>query len=253
MITIDQAINRIAEKTYENTRDINRKNLQRRHQVVDLYGVEYTRMGDANSPADIFISISPDMEYIERFQFKLIIGSFASSIGSLSGGVSGDTGDTSLTAGGEATATVIDPVESTYNISFSDGGVTPNPHSHSLDNIQISATPGITKTFVPTSAVFHVIVFDPYTDPDASNGVDITAYLAAQYGNSWIAGQGVYPSLKIDEDYDILQVACDAEGLGRTALRKLLTDPGYKGFRITCDYPFSVTWVNYLKYSHVNR
>lgn len=253
MITIDQAINRIAEKTYENTRDINRKNLQRRHQVVDLYGVEYSRIGDSVSPADIFISISPDMEYIERFQFKLIIGSFVSSIGSLSGSVTGSTGETSLTAGGDATATVIDPDESTYDISFAGGGVTPNPHDHSLSGISISATPGVTKTYVPSSAVFHVIVFDPYTDPTAANGVDITAYLSAQYNNQWIAGEGVYPSLKIDQDYDILQVACDAEGLGNTALRKLLTDPGYKGFRITCDYPFSVTWVNYLKYSHVNR
>ena len=63
----------------------------------------------------------------------------------------------------------------------------------------------------------------------------------------------MYPSLQINHDYDILQVACELEGLGLTRQRKLLTDPGYKGIMVEADCPFGVTLVNYLKYSHLNR
>lgn len=251
MITIEQAINRIAEKTYENSRDIRKKNLQRRHQVVDLYGVEYSRLGDANSPAIVYISISPDMEYLERFQFKLIIGPFRSSVGSLSASGTASVGDTSLAVEHKLVATNISGDD--YDLAFSNPSINPNPHNHALSGITITGTPGITQTSIPSGSTFHVKVFDPVTDPFAQNAVDISQMLASQYNNQWISGEGVYPSLQIDHDYDILQVACELEGLGLTAQRKLLTDPGYKGIMIQANCPFGVTLVNYLKYSHLNR
>lgn len=250
MISLDKAIGILAERTYENRQDIRQKNLQRRHQVVDLYGVEYTRLGDANSPAVIYVSISPDMEYIERFQFKLIISAFSSTVGSFTSEGTGTIDPTTLTVEYDIDENALG--NDNYNLEFQQARVTPNPHTHTLSGITLTATPGITAT--PTySTNFNVIFFDPENDPSATNGVNITPFLRAQYNGGWISGMGVYPSLKIDEDYDILQVACDMEGLGMTEARKLLTDPGYKGIMITSDSPFGVTLVNYLKYSHLNR
>lgn len=214
-MTIDQAINILAERTLQNTIDINQKNLQRRHQVVDLYGVEYSRLGDANNPAIVYISISPDMEYIERFQFKLIITPFRSSVGSMSGSGQASIGDTSLTINHDIIGTLIQDDE--YNLVVQDPSITPNPHSHSINGLTITTTPGVTITNIPSSAQFHVKVFDPVNDPSAANAVDISQMLASQYNNQWISGVGVYPSLQIDHDYDILQVACELEGLGLTA------------------------------------
>ena len=192
MITIEQAINRIAEKTYENSLDIRRKNLQRRHQVVDLYGVEYSRLGDGNNPAIVYISISPDMEYLERFQFKLIITPFRSSVGSMSGSGTASVGETELSIEHDVVATNIGGDD--YDISVSDPSLDPNPHSHSIDGLTITATPGITISNIPSSAQFRVKVFDPVDDPTMEDAVDITEMLASQYNNQWISGAGVYPS-----------------------------------------------------------
>lgn len=234
MISIDRAINILAERTYENRQDIRQKNLQRRHQVVDLYGVEYTALGDANNPAVIYVSISLDREYLERFQFKLRITPFVSTVGSLSIEASGTITPESL---------AIEPL--TNNI-------VPNPHTHAFSGITVNQIPGITNTGT-TSDDFTVVVFEPETDPSGVNGIDITPFLKAQYGGQWISGMGVYPSLKINKDYDILQVACDMEGLGLSAERDLLTKAGYKGIMVLSNAPFGVTLVNYLKYSHLNR
>lgn len=250
-MTIEQAINILAERTLQNSQDINQKNLQRRHQVVDLYGVEYSRLGDASNPAIIYISISPDMEYIERFQFKLIITPFRSSVGSMSASGQGTIGETSLTVEHDIIPTNLGNDE--YDLEFTDPVITPNPHTHTLSGLTITSTPGVTITNIPASAQFHVKVFDPVDDPGMQNAVDITQMLASQYNNQWISGAGVYPSLQIDHDYDILQVACEMEGLGLTTQRKLLTDPGYKGIIVQANCPFGVTLVNYLKYSHLNR
>lgn len=248
---IDTAIDILAERTLQNMTDIRQKNLQRRHQVVDLYGVEYSRLGDASNPAIIYISISPDMEYIERFQFKLIITPFASSVGSMSSSGTGSIGSTSLDVEHEITITQTGTDE--YDFDIQDPEVDPNPHTHSVSGITLTSTPGVTKTNVPSTAQFKVKVFDPVDDPSGANAVDISELLASQYNGRWIAGEGVYPSLQIDHDYDILQVACELEGLGLTRQRKLLTDPGYKGIMVEADCPFGVTLVNYLKYSHLNR
>lgn len=248
---IEQAFDILAERTLQNMEDIRQKNLQRRHQVVDLYGVEYSRLGDVNNPAVVYISISPDMEYIERFQFKLIITPFSSSVGSMSSSGTGSIGSTSLDVEHEITITQTGTDE--YDFDIQDPEVDPNPHTHSVSGITLTSTPGVTKTNVPSTAQFKVKVFDPVDDPSGANAVDISELLASQYNGRWITGEGVYPSLQIDHDYDILQVACELEGLGLTRQRKLLTDPGYKGIMVEADCPFGVTLVNYLKYSHLNR
>lgn len=212
-MTPEQALTRVAERTYDNTEDIRQKNRQRRHQVLDLYGVEYTRQGTQGAPATFYISMSPDMVYMERFEFKLIIQPFVIPIAS-----NGLT-PTSLS--------VTENESGTHTIS-------PNPHTHNV-------IAGL--TFVNTTASdFRVVI----------EGVDITANLMAQY-DSWISGEGVYPSTDILNNYDILEVASDLTAEGRTADADKLTHAGYKKVQIYSDSPFEVTLVLYTKYSHLNR
>ena len=85
------------------------------------------------------------------------------------------------------------------------------------------------------------------------DGRNVTPYLKAQYGGSWISGAGVYPSLDVEENYDILEVASDFAGAGDVATATALTEAGYKKVEITANGSFQVTLVNYLKYSHMNR
>lgn len=253
-MTIDEALNRIAERAYDNKQDIRQQNVLRRNQVVDLYGVEYTRQGDGNNPASFYISISPDLVYLERFEFKLIIQPFLSTGGSSTTGTSlsiVDSGGGStliITANGDYNLSGYDNVIVNVNaddevpiMGKADGtgssqyDVSPNPHSHGINA-------GITS--VPTDATdFRVLI----------EGIDVTAYLMAQHGGAWIAGQGIYPSLKIGDNYDILEVAGDLIDEGREADAQKLTRSGYKSVQITSSKPFQVTLVNYLKYSHLNR
>lgn len=239
ILTEYEAIERIAEQTVQNKERWSQALKQRRNQVVDLYGVEYTRSGDANNPARFYISISPDMVYLERFEFKLIVSPFLSTGGSV-------TGATSLTVSGGGcdlecltTEEIDDIIDGTYDDdedggSDGDGSISPNPHSHTI-------TPGISSIHT-TASDFRVSV----------EGIDITPYLMAQYG-AWISGEGVYPSLNIGEDYDILEVASDLRGEGKTAQADKLVRSGYKAIEITSGSPFQITLVNYLKYSHLNR
>lgn len=222
ILTAEEALLRTMERTAENKKKIDRSLRQRRNQVVDLYGVEYTRQGDANSPARFYISISPDMVYLERFEFKLIVQPFLSMAGS---------------GTGPATVTVDD-----RNLSISGGSITPNPHNHTTQPHTHTMTAGVTPVQV-TANDFRVRI----------EGIDVTPYLMAQYGGNWLNGEGVYPSLEIGKDYDIIEVASDLLGEGRKADADKLIHSGYKAIEITAGGPFSITLVNYLKYSHLNR
>ena len=240
IITQDEAIERIAAQTVENKKRWSESLKQRRHQVVDMYGVEYTRAGDGNNPARFYISISPDMVYLERFEFKLIIQSFLSTGGSVTSAVS-----LTVSGGGSVDCmTDEEIVDIIQGNSSGDGqgeggggtgSISPNPHSHTI-------VPGITK-IATTASDFRVKV----------EGIDVTPYLMAQYNGAWISGEGVYPSLDIGKDYDLLEVASDMVGEGRKADADKITHPGYKLIEITSGSPFQSTLVNYLKYSHLNR
>lgn len=105
-MTTEQAISRVAERTLDNSEDIKQKNRQRRHNVVDMYGVEYVRQGGKNAPATFYLSISPDMVYMERFEFKIIIEPFAIPISS-------------------------NGIEPT-SLTVSNNSVSPNPHTHNV-------------------------------------------------------------------------------------------------------------------------
>lgn len=232
LLTTEEALERVAQRTVDNTVDIRQKNKQRRHKVEDLYGVEYTRLGDSGAPARFYISISLDMVYIERFEFKLIIQPFVSTAGSGTSAAVVSVNDTRLEVE-EALAEENEPHSH---------GIEPNPHRHSTEPHTHNIVAGI--TLIETTASDFLISIE---------GIDVTPYLMAQYGGEWIDGQGVYPSLEIGRNYDILEVACDLEAEGRHEDADKLVSPGYKSVEISSGAPFQVTLVNYLKYSHLNR
>jgi len=243
ILTQEEALVRISERVAENKKRIDRMLKQRRNQVVDMYGVEFTRQGGPNVPARFYISITPDLIYLERFEFKLIVQPFMSLAGTVNG--------TSLTVSGTGGGYDVVTAQDLTNILNADncsaypddtggggdggGSISPNPHSHTV-------TPGIAQ--IPTTANdFRVSV----------EGIDVTPYLMAQYGGAWLDGEGVYPSLDIGRDYDLLEVASDLIGEGRKADADKILRSGYKLIEITASSLFNITLVLYLKMSHMNR
>lgn len=221
IITQTEALERISERVYENTKSIKQNDRQRRDRVVDMYGVEFTRVGDGGAPARFYISVSPDMVYLERFQFKLIISPFVSTAGSGTSAASVRVNDTSL--------------------SVSASSVTPNPHSHTTDAHTHNINAGV--TLIPATADNYRIFVE---------GIDVSAYLMAQHG-IWIDGEGVWPSTQIEKNFDLLEVAGDMVAEGRTDDADMILRPGYKPIEISANGAFSATMSLYLKYSHANR
>lgn len=180
---LDEYVDRIAERTVNNTKYIRQSSLQRRDQVTDLLGVEYTRAVDPGLPATFYVTVSRDMVYLERFGFKLII----------------------------------------------------SPYS------QLSPTKP--PVIVPVASSGYRVKVD---------GVDVTAYLAAQH-DGWIGGEGVFPSLDPDANYDLLEAACDMRAAGDINLAERVVSPGYKKIEVSGESLFMVTLVIFLKHSHANR
>lgn len=72
-VGIDDALNRIAEVTVDNKRELKKSKMQRRTEFTDLYGVPFYAESDENNEANFYISVSPDLVYMMRFQFKIYI------------------------------------------------------------------------------------------------------------------------------------------------------------------------------------
>lgn len=224
ILSQEEAILRVSERVAENKKRIDHTLRQRRNQVVDMYGVEYTRQGGSGVPAKFYISVTPDLVYLERFEFKLIVQPFLST----TGGIGPASLDVRPVGSGSHSSVTPSDVADMLDI-------TPNPHTHNV-------TSGISQ--IPTTANdFRVRV----------EGIDITPYLMAQYGGNWIDGEGVYPSLDIGKDYDLLEVASDLIGEGREADADKILSSGYKLIEISAGGTFAVTLVLYLKLSHLNR
>ncbi|GHU63516.1 hypothetical protein FACS189418_6980 [Clostridia bacterium] len=152
---LTKVLTQLAERSQHQKEYIGQNQYQRRNAVVDLYGVEYSSFGDANNPATFYLSISKDMLYLERFEFKLIVDKFAIPIG---GGISGDSVEISPT-----------------NLDLINQSIVPNPHIHTIKS-------GV-SLFDSTAKQFSLTI----------NGVDMTDYLIAIYGE-FVNGMGVFPS-----------------------------------------------------------
>lgn len=69
-----KAINILASNVYSLKQNNRYSSVQRRNTAMDIYGYEFTRTGCTPSkPATVGISISADLIYYERFEFKLLL------------------------------------------------------------------------------------------------------------------------------------------------------------------------------------
>ena len=77
LVTLDQYLNSLAEKTLDNSRQLKRDIHQRRNGMEDLYGVCFsahaTEPKSGRYTARFYISLSPDYVYLHRFAFKFVI------------------------------------------------------------------------------------------------------------------------------------------------------------------------------------
>lgn len=225
IMTIDSYLNRLAERTYDNTRQLRRANLQRRNGMEDLYGVMYSAEGDAENPASFYISLSPDYVYLEQLAFKFRIRPFTTTV-----------------KGGTSSATVdVDPTL----LAVSNDVITPNPHDHTTQPHTHNMVSG--KAFVhTTSSYFRVRIA----------GIDITPYLIEQHDGAWISGEGIYPNdslQNLKDFYDILGVVSMMYSEGNTADAETILYPKMQLVEIVSDAPFGVDAYLYKKYPHLNR
>lgn len=212
-------IRRLAERSNDRKQEAKQDQLQRRNQVVDIYGMEFTRQGDSSHPATFYISVSPDLVYYERFEFKIIIQPFAMPIAGngATGSANVEVNDTSLTTNGSS--------------------VSPNPHKHTTQPHNHSLDAGV-SLFTSNVSDFEIWI----------EGIDITPVLKSQFAGKWIEGEGIFPSSDLS-NYDIL----DAVGYLHPWQKGVILQPGYKKIELKGKGAFNATLVNYLKYSHVNR
>lgn len=231
-LPIENAIQRIAERTVDNSRELRKTRFQRRTEFTDLYGIPFTAQGDAHNPAEFYISVSPDLIYYLRFQFKLDIQPFTSTVSAGTRAAEVDVKARQLTA---------QTNEGSRNVT-----IAPNPHDHETEPHSHEVVSGLTLTHT-TADDFRVKI----------HGVDITAYLMEQHGGSWISGEGLYPSegtgLTDDDVYDILDVATVMHNEGNTTDEEKLLVPEFKKVEITSNAPFQATLYLYLKYSNMGR
>lgn len=182
-LSLGQYLDRIASRVVDNREKLDQSMLQRRDQMTDLHGVEYTRQAGPGAPAVFYVSISRDMIYLSRFEFKLLIAPY-----------------TQLSPSGPPVVVPID--QSGFRVSV--------------------------------------------------DGVDVSAYLAAQH-NGWIGGEGVYPSLDVDKNYDLLEASSDMRAAGQTELAEIIVSPGYKQIQVSGTSLFTCTMQLTCKFSHANR
>ena len=224
ILTYEQVLNRLAEKTTDNSKQLKRGVKQRRNGMEDLYGMVYNVNGDANHPATFYVSVSPNLVYYEQFAFKFIIEPFISSVGE---------------GTGSATVTV-----DNQSLSINGSSITPNPHKHTTQPHTHNMVSGV--SFVPTESTYWRVRI---------HGVDITPYLMEQHGGQWISGEGIFPNTLMTQQgfYDILDVASLLDAEGNTEQRELILMPEFKKVEVISDAPFNLTAFLFLKYSHSNK
>lgn len=224
--SVENAIQRIAERTVDNTTELLKTRRQRRTEFTDLFGIPHTAQGDSATPAAFYISISKDMIYELQFCFKLVIQPFNMTVGN------GGTDSALVTVKGR-------------NLTTNGTTITPNPHNHETEPHNHTVISGITLIHTQASD-FRVAV----------EGIDITAYLMEQHDGEWIDGEGIYPTNRLDgEDdfYDILDVATVMYNNGEQTNANKLLAPGFKRVTISSNAPFQATLYTYVKYSNMAR
>lgn len=248
-LSIPSALERVAERTNDNIEYRRQAELQRRNQVIDLYGIEHTAQGDSNTPASFYVSVTPDLVYYERFEFKIMISPFAMPVGN--SGATNNTvvqvDSTELTVGNTSLSSNVSiDVDFDNETASATGTITPNPHSHSITpNPHTHTTQEHNHSLSPGISLFSSSISDFSVWIE---GIDISAYLKAQYPDVWIDGDGIYPTVGI-ENYDILK----AVGYMNAWEREIILQPGYKLVEFKATGTFNAKLITYIKASHTNR
>ena len=76
MMNYDDALIKVAERTQNNRKQNRQDTMQRRHQVTEIYGQEYTAQGDSNTPAIVYLPVSKDLVYHEVMELQIRISGF---------------------------------------------------------------------------------------------------------------------------------------------------------------------------------
>lgn len=71
IVTLDKALSILGERTFENHQMLRQARRQRRTEYTDIYGVPFESEIDNKKVSEFHLFISPDLEYWERFQFKI--------------------------------------------------------------------------------------------------------------------------------------------------------------------------------------
>lgn len=231
----------LSEKLHDAVKELSRRNTQRQINDTDLYGITYYSQSDGGAPANFYLSISQDLGTLSRFQFKLIVKPFISTV--KSDGIQDTVVSVNNTSLSARTTT------GTTSVT-----ITPNPHGHTTQPHNHNVIAGFNILHPTPSGQIMTITL---------NGVDITPYLAKQIGgmSEWSRiREGVYPDTGLDDGsmFDLLEVASDLTLEGRTSDVNKLLDPGFKPMLITWGEPpnalsFAIELISYSKYSNVNR
>lgn len=228
LITYEQYMAMLSEKVIDNSRQLKRGVHQRRNGMEDLYGICFSANGDAQNPAKFYISISPDMVYLERFAFKFVVRPFTTTIKGATDNAIVQVDDTSL--------------------SINNNAISPNPHTHGTQPHTHNVIDGM--AFVHTTSTEWSVKIA---------NVDVSDYLKAQHGlDNWLGanGEDIYPSADLDSIhgfYDILEVCDQLTDLDEIEDRNKILSPGFKVVEIESDAPFGIDAYLYLKYCNLNR
>ena len=80
IISLEKALNIVGERSADSYRQLKQARRQRRTEYTDIYGVPFeSETDDEPKLSEFHLSISPDLEYWERFQFKLRVVDAATS------------------------------------------------------------------------------------------------------------------------------------------------------------------------------
>jgi len=274
------AVQRIAERSFYTRFGMERMQLQRRNQTVDIYGRELTENGTELNPATFRLSRSPDMIYMERFEINITIEPYEPAsetaierIDAVRITGSGDTIPNEVLS-------QLHPGE--YDFEFTlrdDNGVvatssqfrrtrepvfgvvphTPPPrigllHFRANNPTHIRAAPNFTTGNYSFNWSLSEIIPEepePFVDVDEYkimiNGFDATPLLQNLYGDRWINGAGTFPEQ--NETFDLLRVATIAEPALST---ELLTNNEIE-IQILGNTRFTAKVLLHLKYSYLNR
>lgn len=234
ILTYEQVLNRLAERTHDNTKQLRKMVQQRRNGMEDLYGICFSAEGDANNPATFYVSLSPDFIYLQQFAFKFVIRPYS----------------TTVTGGTDSASVTVDNTSLLVN----NNDIEPNPHTHGTQPHTHNLITG--KSFIQTTSDYWRVHMD---------GVDLTPYFMEQHDGEWIdmegeSGAKIFPNDEVDsvEDfYDVLaalsaMIEEDTEESLANA-EKILRPNKLKKVEIISDAPFGVDAYLYEKYDHLNR